>query len=44
MSKKGRDAWERAGSPDPVYVPTVDGVARAMGLSLTFLDNRKKRG
>ena len=43
LSKRGRDAWERAGSPDPIYAPTVNGVARAMGLSLIFLDNRNNK-
>ena len=29
--------------PDPVYAPTVNGDARAMGLSLIFLDNRNNK-
>ena len=43
LSNRGRDTWERAGSPDPIYAPTVNGVARVMGLSLTFLDNRNNK-
>ena len=43
LSKRGRDRWEREGSPDIIYVPTVNGVARVMGLSLTFLDDRNNK-
>lgn len=43
LSKRGRDAWERAGSPDPTYAPEINGVARAMEISLVFLDNRNNK-
>ena len=43
LSKRGGDTWERSGSPDPVYAPTLNGIARAMGISLTFLDNRNNK-
>ena len=43
LSKRGRDAWEIAGLPDPVYAPTVNGVVRTLGLSLIFLDNRNNK-
>ena len=43
LSKRGRDAWERAGSLDPIYAPPTNGAARAMGINLTFLDNRNNK-
>ena len=43
LSNRGRDTWGRAGLPDPIDVHTVNVVARVMGLSLTFLDNRNNK-
>ena len=41
LSPSGLKAWERAGSPDPILMPLIEGIGRAMGLELHLLDKEE---
>eukprot|EP00957_Ditylum_brightwellii_P184133 14025521-Ditylum_brightwellii.AAC.1 len=37
----GLKAWERAGSPDLILMPFIDGIGRAMGLEIHLMDREE---
>mmetsp|Transcript_13948 Transcript_13948/g.19962 ORF Transcript_13948/g.19962 Transcript_13948/m.19962 type:complete len:166 (-) Transcript_13948:9-506(-) len=43
LGPEGRKAWILAGSHPPDYSPPLNNTCRAMGIRLTFVDNRKNK-